>query len=123
MVKPKTRGRSGWLLFAAVIVLATVFAYQPAWHGGLLWDDDAHFTRPELQSAAGLQRIWFDIGATQQYYPAVHSAFWMFNAMWGTDTLGYHLVNIALHLASALLLAMLLVRLNVPGAFLAAAVF
>ena len=33
----------------------------------MLWDDNAHLTRPELRSAAGLWRISFDIGATQQY--------------------------------------------------------
>ena len=43
----------------------------------VLWDDNAHLTRPDLRSTAGLARIWFDVGATQQYYPVVHSAFWM----------------------------------------------
>ena len=58
-----------------------------------------------------------------RYYPVVHSAFWLFNALWGTDTLGYHLVNIALHAGSALLLALMLMRLNAAGALLAAALF
>jgi tetratricopeptide (TPR) repeat protein len=112
-----------WIVFAAVLAAVTFVAYSPAWHGGLLWDDDAHLTRPELQSGYGLWRIWFDVGATQQYYPLVHSAFWLFNALWGVDTLGYHLVNIALHASSAVLLAAILTRLNVPGAFLAATLF
>ena len=121
---PQTlRARRAFIGFAAALLLATFVAYQPVWHGGMLWDDDAHLTRPELQSAAGLQRIWFDVGATQQYYPVVHSAFWLFNAVWGTDTLGYHLVNIALHAGSALLLALMLMRLNAAGALLAAALF
>ena len=121
--KPEHARQLAWIPFASALVLATFLAYQPAWHGGMLWDDDAHLTRPELQSAAGLRRIWFDVGSTQQYYPVVHSAFWLFNAIWGADTLGYHLANIALHAASALLLALLLVRLGVPGAFLAATMF
>ena len=50
----------------AVLLIATLVAYYPAWHGGVLWDDIAHLTRPDLQSTAGLWRIWFDIGATQQ---------------------------------------------------------
>ena len=35
------------------LLLATLAAYYPAWHGGMLWDDNAHLTRPELQSTAG----------------------------------------------------------------------
>ena len=107
-----------WLL--AALLLVTLAAYYPAWHGGPLWDDDAHLTSPELQSAEGLRRIWLDVGATQQYYPVAHSAFWVMNRFWGHETLGYHLVNIVLHVCSAFLIALILRRLAVPGAWLAA---
>jgi tetratricopeptide (TPR) repeat protein len=110
------------LLFAALLA-TTALSYQPAWHGGLLWDDDGHVTRADLQSADGLRRIWFDIGATQQYYPLTHTAFWLMQRAWGDRTTGYHAVNIALHALSAWLLAMILRRLAVPGAILAAVVF
>jgi len=113
---------SHWLLFPALLV-ATLAAYQPAWHGGMLWDDDAHITPAPLRSSDGLGRIWFDLGATQQYYPVVHSVFWFLFRLWGEDTLGYHLINIILHALSAFLLAVILRRLAVPGAVLAAAVF
>jgi hypothetical protein len=72
-------------------------AYQPAWQGGFLWDDDAHVPRPELRSWQGLYRIWFHVGAMQQYYPLLQSAFWFEHRLWGDATLGYHLVNILLH--------------------------
>ena len=111
-----------WLLLPALL-LATLAAYHPAWHGGMLWDDDAHITRSDLRSAAGLWRIWFDLGATQQYYPLVHSAFWLQHKLWGDDTLGYHLVSITLHALSAFLFALILRRLAVPGACLAAVIF
>ena len=106
-----------------LLLAATAAAYYPAWHGGLLWDDDAHLTADALRSASGLWRIWFDVGATQQYYPLVHSAFWAFYQFWGLDTLGYHLANIALHATSACLFFVVLTRLRVPGALVAAAVF
>jgi Tfp pilus assembly protein PilF len=109
-------------LFAA-LAAALVLAYYPSLHGGWLWDDDHHLTRPELQSAHGLWRIWFDLGATQQYYPLTHSAFWLFYQMWGYDTLGYHWVNILLHALSALLVVLILKRLEVPWPWLAAAIF
>ena len=57
-------------LLAAALVIAVFLAYQPAWQGGLLWDDQAHVTRPDLRSWQGLCRIWFEPKATQQYYPS-----------------------------------------------------
>lgn len=110
-----------WLM--ALLVAATFLAYRPAWHGGLLWDDAQHLTNASLQPLRGLWRIWFEIGATQQYYPLTHSAFWLEHRLWAADTLGYHLINIALHATSAVLLAVLLRRLVVPGALLAAVFF
>ncbi len=82
-----------------------------------------HMTRPGLRPLAGLWRIWFDIGATQQYYPLVHSAFWILFRLFGGETLGYHVVTIVLHAVSACLLGLILRRLAVPGAMLAAVIF
>jgi tetratricopeptide (TPR) repeat protein len=105
------------------LLLGTFAAYWPALRGGYVWDDDSHVTRPELRSLHGLWRIWFEPGATQQYYPVLHSAFWAEFRLWGDRPLGYHLANILLHLASCYLLYRVLRRLAVPGALLAASVF
>jgi tetratricopeptide (TPR) repeat protein len=101
----------GLLLFAA-----TFLAYLPAWNGQPVWDDDAHMTRPELRSAAGLARIWIQPGAISQYYPLVHSVFWVEHRVFGDATPGYHLLNILLHFFSALLLLTILRRLGMSGA-------
>jgi protein O-mannosyl-transferase len=114
--------RRQWLLLPA-FWLAAVLAYSPALRGGLLWDDIGHLTRPDLQPLAGLWRIWFELGATQQYYPMTHSAFWFFHRLWGDATLGYHLANVTLHAASAFCVVILLRRLAVPGAVLAGWIF
>ena len=105
------------------LVAVTVLAYLPAVTGALLWDDEAHITRPALQSLSGLWRIWFKLGATQQYYPLLHSAFWLEHRLWGDATEGYHIVNILLHAASACLVVLLVKRLALPGAWLAGFVF
>ncbi len=107
------------LVFLAVVLLA----YSPALKGGLLWDDDAHLTKVELRSLAGLGQIWFRPGATQQYYPLVHSAFWLEGKLWGNAVLPYHLVNVLLHALSATVLVAILRRLKIPGALLAGAIF
>jgi hypothetical protein len=80
-------------------------------------------TRPGLQSFHGLWRIWFDLGATQQYYPLLHTAFWLEHRVWGGAVLGYHLANIALHALSACLVVMIARRLSLPGAWLAGFIF
>ena len=111
-----------WLALAGIYV-AVAAAYFPALRGGLLWDDDAHLTRPELRSLSGLGRIWFELGATQQYYPILHTAFWVEHRLWGDATLGYHLINVLLHATAAGLFFLLLRRLAVPGAWLAGLIF
>ena len=107
----------------AALVVATLLVYFPAIRGGMLWDDDAHVTRPDLQSWTGLGRIWTEVGATDQYYPFLHSFFWVQHRLWGDATVGYHLVSILLHVASACLLVAILRRLAIPGAWLAAFLF
>jgi tetratricopeptide (TPR) repeat protein len=119
---PRPHDFAAWLP-PFLLLAATLVAYFPAWHGGMLWDDDGHVTRAALRPLSGLWHIWFDVGATQQYYPVVHSAFWVLYGLWGGDTLGYHLVNILLHVLSAALIALILRRLAVPGAWLAATLF
>jgi protein O-mannosyl-transferase len=90
---------------------ARVLAYLPAINGGFLWNDDAHVTRPELQSLDGLRRIWFEVGATQPYYPLPHTAFWIEHHLWGEAALGHHLTNILLHATTACLVVAIVRRL------------
>ena len=117
-----SRGRA--LVFAVVLAAVTIFAYRPAWHGGFLWDDDAYIINNELLTAAnGWQRIWFSLDSPSQYFPFTYSTFRLEHALWGLNTTGYHWVNLLLHVGNALLVWAVLVRLKVPGAWLAAAIF
>lgn len=100
-----------------------LLAYFPALRGGLVWGDAEHITRPELRSLAGLQRIWFEPGATPGYAPVLHTFYWLEHRLWNGATLGYHLASVLLHAWAAGLLFALVRRLEVPGAFLAAVVF
>ena len=102
---------------------SVLVAYLPVWRAGLIWDDDGHVTRPDLRSLQGLWRIWFEPGATQQYYPFLHSAFWLEHRLWGDSALGYHLANVGLHALASWLLYLILRRISLPGALFAAAAF
>src|SRR6266567_8711215 len=116
-------------IFAIALVVTTLLAYQPVWHGTPLMEDGAYLiTTPELRSVSGLVRIWAEPQTApqehlRQYHPLVNTVFWIGNKLWGDAMLGYHLVNIALHTVSALLLWKILRKLDLPGAWLAAAIF
>jgi tetratricopeptide (TPR) repeat protein len=110
----------------AIFIVAGLVTYAPLLlsTGGFLWDDAGHLTSPARQSFDGLRRIWFEIGATQQYYPVVHSAFWLQAALWGTDSpIPYHVVSVLLHAGSAVLLFRILQLLEIPGAWLGGLLF
>jgi protein O-mannosyl-transferase len=118
--------RSRWCAWLLVLILAaaTIFAYRPAWNGGFLWDDDDYVTNNELLTAPdGLRRIWFSLDSPSQYFPLVYTTFRVEHALWGLNPSGYHWINILLHVGNALLVWCLLARLNVPGAWLAGAIF
>ncbi len=92
-------------LAAALLVALTVAAYLPAARGGWVWDDDVYVEHnPTLSEPGGLGRIWLEIDATPQYYPLVHTSFWLEHRLWGDEPAGYHWVNILLHALSAVLL-------------------
>ena len=115
--------RNAWLSVLVLIGLL-VAAYLPALSGGFIWDDDGYVTGNQtLRSLAGLRQIWFNPSATPQYYPLVHTTFWLEYHVWGLHAFGYHVVNLGLHAVSAVLIYFLLTRLKLPGAWIAAAIF
>jgi protein O-mannosyl-transferase len=119
------RPAPGWSWPGALILLVfTLMAYWPAWNAGFIWDDDAYVTdNPALRSLDGLQAIWLKPMVSPQYYPLVFTSFWLEYHLWGLHPAGYHLVNVLLHAANAMLLWLVLRRLKVPGAWWAAAIF
>jgi tetratricopeptide (TPR) repeat protein len=111
-------------IFGLGLVLAVIVAYQPAWHAGFIWDDDYYVTGNKLLSAPdGLRRIWFSLDSPSQYFPLVYTVFRMEYALWGLNPAGYHWVNILLHATNALLVWRLLRRLDLPAAWLGAALW
>lgn len=112
------------LLGAAPIVLLALLVYLPVAHFGYIWDDDVNITKnAALRSLFGLRQIWTNPLASQQYYPLTYTSFWIEYHLWGLKPLGYHLDNVLIHALSAVLLWLILRRLAVPGAWLAAAIY
>jgi hypothetical protein len=111
------------ILLAAVIVLVTLAFYLPAVDAGFVFDDGHFLTvNPLIHASDGLRRFWFTTEA-EDYFPLTSTSLWLEWRLWGNGPTGYHLVNMLLHAASAVLVWRVLKRLNVPGAWLAGLIF
>ncbi len=111
------------LMASLVLLLLTIAAYWPALGAGYIWDDDDYLTRNSLvQQWDGLAKIWQPL-QTRQYYPLVFTTFWIEHKLWGLQPFGFHLVNVLLHAASALLVWRIARWLKLSGAWMIAAVF
>ena len=117
--------RQDMLAVAALGVLVTA-SYFPALSGGVVWDDKIFTQNRVIREVSGLWNIWFSPGDIQReahYWPLVYTSFWLEHKIWGFFPLGTHLVNVALHLINTVLVWRLLLRLAVPWALTAAALF
>jgi tetratricopeptide (TPR) repeat protein len=125
---PVSDPADAWLatLFrAAVIVLAVLWIYSPAYHGDWLWDDDQLLTaNPTVQATSlqGLAKLWFDPDGAD-YFPLSYTALWAQWPFFGQRSTGYHVTSILLHAVSALLVWRLFWRMRIPGAWLGGMLF
>src|SRR5260370_5299505 len=108
---------------AAAIVVAVALVYLPALHAGFVWDDEQLITgNPLLSNFAGLSEIWSG-GRTADSFPITNTVFWIEHHLFGDNAAGYHAVNVLLQAADAVLVWLVLLRLKVPGAWLAGLIF
>jgi len=113
------------LLLQALLIIGAVFwIFSPVLHGDWLWDDDFYVTaNPLLNDPARLWKAWFEPGSFIEYYPIEQSVQWAQWQMWHTDTFGYHLTNVILHVCSSLLIWYLFNKLDLKWAWLGGLLF
>ena len=105
-----------------LLLLGVIVAYSPVWWAGYVWDDDLYVTaNPVIVGPLGLKEIWTTKDA--DICPLTITSFWVEHALWGLRPLPYHLVNVLLHGLSAIVLWRVLRLLQIPGAFLGAALW
>jgi len=113
--------RTFWLSLA--LVALTIVVYWPVKRAGFVWDDNQHFFENRAVIApAGLKPIWTSF-VLPIYYPLTFTVFWAIYQLAGPSPPPYHMVTLALHAISALLLLFLLRRLKVRGAWIVAALW
>jgi tetratricopeptide (TPR) repeat protein len=105
-----------------ILILFVILTYTPVWQAGFVWDDDRVLTVNHCTvGPLGLKEIWTTSAA--DICPLTLTTFWVEHALWGLGPLPYHLVNVLLHGASAVLLWRVLRGLRVQGAWLGAALW
>ena len=109
-------------LWGLILVLAVILVYQPLWRAGFIWDDEPVVTANTcIVGPLGLKEIW-TTGAAD-ICPLTLTTFWVEHALWGSAPVPYHLLNVLLHGACAVVLWLVLRSLRVPGAWLGAALW
>jgi tetratricopeptide (TPR) repeat protein len=117
---PSCFGRD-WL-WTLIIILCVILTYTPVWKAGFIYDDGQLLTtNPCVVGPLGLKEIWTTSAA--DISPLLFTTFWVEHALWGLEPLPYHLVNVLLHGACAILLWRVLRGLRVQGAWLGAALW
>jgi len=107
----------------ALIFLLTFAVYLPVLRCGFVWDDDSLVVKSRLIKAPdGLYRFWCTTEAPD-YWPLTSTAWWLEWRLWGNRPVGYHVVNVLWHAVNATLIWLILRRLKIPGAWLAALLF
>jgi len=113
-----------WIVFfvvPAVLALTTFIVFLPALKAGFVnWDDDINFLgNANYRGLGAAQLQWmFTTFLMGNYIPFTWMTFGLDYVVWGMNPAGYHLTNILLHDANAVLfyfIALHLLRLSVPA--------
>jgi tetratricopeptide (TPR) repeat protein len=104
-----------------LLFVLTLVPYLPAIHGQFTWDDNQLLVdNPAIHAWNGLHLIWNPFLQPVQYFPLTYTTFWLEHKLWGLDPTGYHIVNVLLQSANAVILYYVLRRLGLRAAFFAA---
>ena len=107
----------------ALIVLTALVAYIPSICGEFVLDDNQLLTDNSfIRAPNGLYWFWCTT-EPPDYWPVTNTTLWIEWRLWEMNPTGYHVTNLILHIVESLLIWVILRRLSIPGAFLAAMIF
>lgn len=114
--------RTAWLA-PLIVAIVTFLTFLPVlWNEFLAWDDYRDLVNNQNFRGLGWTQLrWMfslrsDLG--DHYYPLVWVSFGLDYLIWGMDPFGYHLTNLVLHAASAMIFYFIckrLLALALPG--------
>lgn len=90
--------------------LVTALVLGPSLTSEFLWDDFTYVVQNSLlQGSDSLFRIWLT-RESADFWPLSYSFFWIETKLFGQNPLGYHVVNLLLHLGNVVLVFLLVSR-------------
>src|SRR5688500_15890496 len=110
---------------AIALVVLVLAVYAASARGGFIFNDAREIaSNPALRTwREGLRTIWLYPASMPHLSPVAYTFMLVEMKLVGGRPMGFRAASVALHAAVVLLLWALLSRLDVPGAFLAAALF
>jgi len=112
------------VLKTLLLIGAVFLIYGPSLHGTWIGDDFWYLPdNPLIHDQNRLWKAWFAPGSWVEFYPIEESVQWIQWQLWHSDTLGYHLTNVVLHIVSVLLVWRLLGKFGLRFAWLGALLF
>ncbi|HEU0209978.1 MAG TPA: tetratricopeptide repeat protein [Candidatus Udaeobacter sp.] len=107
-----------WVV-CAILAICGFVVHAPALQGEFVWDDqylahDNPFIKSPLLILEAFRHHLFLDSFSAHYRPVQNLSFIFDYAVWNTNTYGFHLTNVLLHLTSGFLLFLLLRKLFLP---------
>jgi Flp pilus assembly protein TadD len=104
-----------WLC-CGLLALIGFAVHAPALQGQLIWDDqylarDNPFIKSPLLALEAFRHYLFLDSFSAHYRPVQNLSFMLDYVLWNTNTFGFHLTNVLLHIGAGILLYFLLRRL------------
>ena len=103
VARTPAKGWGSWLV-PALIAVVTFATFLPALHNQFVnWDDDKNFLEnPHYRGLGWTQLSWMWTTHMGHYIPLTWMTFGLDYLLWGMNPLGYHLTNLLLHAANAM---------------------
>ena len=112
VARTPARGWGSWLV-PALIALVIFAAFLPALHNQFVnWDDDKNFLEnPHYRGLGWTQLSWMWTTHMGHYIPLTWMTLGLDYLLWGMNPVGYHLTNLLLHAANAVVFFFVVRRL------------
>ena len=110
---PPTRAMRAWAPPIALFLISLAVFAPTLLNGFVKWDDDINLVNnPHYRGLGWSQIRWmFSSTLTGHYIPVTWLSFGLDYTIWGTNPFGYHLTNVVLHAANAVLFYLIAMRL------------
>ena len=99
------------LLQMAFLAVVTIAVFAGSLRNGFVWDDDILFIGKQVYKEFDLYHMWFSLANGLEYLPLRDMSYGLDYLLWGESAWGFHLTNLLLHVANAVVVYLLTAQL------------